>query len=160
MNEKLKNLAGKAKEAISTTANLVGDLNGDGKVDHEDLKIAAEWAKKSASAVGDEAAKLGREAMRSDMLKDAAAGAAVGAALAVPIPVIGPIAGGTVGAGLGVYKNIIKKDSGSHQMKELPVAPKDAHAELLKFDDLRQKGIISDTEFDAQKNKLLRDNLK
>lgn len=35
MYEKLRKLAGTAKEAISTAAVLVGDLNGDGKVDTE-----------------------------------------------------------------------------------------------------------------------------
>ena len=75
MNEKLKNLAGRFKASISKATVLVGDLNGDGKVDHEDAKIAAERAKKSASAVGDEAVKIGKEALRSEMVKDAAAGA-------------------------------------------------------------------------------------
>lgn len=155
MNEQLKNLVGKIKGTLSATALLVGDLNGDGKVDHEDAKIAVDWAKKKANMVVDETAKLGKEAMRSDMVKDAAAGAAVGAVIAVPVPVIGPIAGATIGAGLGVYKNLIKKDSGSHQMRDLPVASKDVHAELIKFDELRQKGIITETEFESQKKKIL-----
>ena len=155
MNEKLKNLADKAKEAISTTAILVGDLNGDGKVDHEDAKIAAEWAKKQAKAVGNEAAKLGKEAMESDMVKDAAAGAAVGAAIAVPVPVIGPVAGAAIGAGLGVYRNLTKKESNQPKLKQLPEASIDLHAELLKFDELRQKGIITETDFEAHKKKLL-----
>jgi len=158
MNEKLKNLAGKIKEAISTTANLIGDLNGDGKVDHEDAKIAAEWAKKCSSAVGDEAAKVGKEALQSEMVRDAAAGAAVGAAIAIPIPVIGPLAGAAIGAGLGVYKNILRKDSNAHQVKEQPAVPKDVHAELLKFNELRQKGIITDADFEIQKSKLLGGN--
>lgn len=158
MNEKLKNLAGKVKEAISRAAVLVGDLNGDGKIDHEDAKIAAEWTKKSAGAVGDEAARIGKEAMRSDMVKDAATGAAVGAAIAIPVPVIGPLAGAAIGAGLGVYKNIMKKESNSHQAKEQPVASKDVHAELIKFDELRHKGIITDAEFEVQKNKFLSRN--
>lgn len=157
MNEKLKSLAGKFKEAVTATAVLVGDLNGDGKVDHKDAKIAADWAKNHASAVGDEAVRIGKEAMQSDMVKDAAAGAAVGAAIAIPIPVIGPFAGAAIGAGLGVYKNIMKKESNSHQAKDQPVVPKDVHAELLKFDELRQKDIITDAEFEIQKNKLLRE---
>ena len=158
MNETLNNFAEKVKEAISTTANLIGDLNGDGKVDHEDAKIAAEWAKKNASAAGNEAVRIGKEAMHSDMVKDAAAGAAVGAAIAIPVPVIGPFAGAAIGAGLGVYKNILKKESNSHQAKEPDVVPKDVHAELLKFDELRQKSIITDAEFENQKSKLLRGN--
>lgn len=158
MNEKFMNLVGKVKETISSTANLIGDLNGDGKVDIEDAKIAAEWAKKTANAAGDEAVKLGKHAMQSDMVKDAAAGATVGAAIAVPVPVIGPLAGAAIGAGLGMYKNIIKKDSGTHPVKETPLASKDIHAELLKFDELRQKGIITETEFENQKMKLLSGN--
>jgi hypothetical protein len=155
MNGKLQNLAEKVKEAISTTAVLVGDLNGDGKVDHEDTKIAVDWTKKRANEVGDEAVKIAKETMQSDMVKDAAAGAAIGAAIAIPVPVIGPLAGAAIGAGLGVYKNIIKKDSNAHQAKDQPVVPKDVHAELLKFDELRQKGIITETEFETHKNKLL-----
>jgi hypothetical protein len=155
MNEKLKNLAEKAKEAISATAILVGDLNGDGKIDHEDAKIAAEWAKKRATVIGDEAAKLGKEAMESTMVKDAAAGAAVGAAIAIPVPVIGPLAGAAIGAGFGVYKNIITKEPNKNQTKELLPTSIDVHAELVKFDDLRQKGIISKEEFETHKKKLL-----
>lgn len=85
------------------------DLNGDGKVDYEDFKIAAAKARNIASATADEAVKLGKEALRSDMTKDAAAGAAVGAAIAVPIPLIGPALGAAVGAGVGVFKNFTKK---------------------------------------------------
>jgi len=155
MFDKLKELAGKAKDAASTLAIQVGDLNGDGKVDEEDLKIASEWAKKKANTVGDEASRLGKEALRSDMVKDAAAGAAVGAAIAVPIPIIGPLAGATVGAGLGVYKNIMSKDSSRNRGNES--CKKDIHAELLKLDELRQKDIISGEEFEAQKKAILRE---
>lgn len=155
MKEKLKDLAEKAKEAISSAAVLVGDLNGDGKVDHEDAKIAAEWAKKRASVIGDEAAKLGKEAMESTMVKDAAAGAAVGAAIAIPVPVIGPLAGAAIGAGLGVYKNIVSKEPNRNPTKEQLHTSIDVHAELVKFDDLRQKGIISEEEFEVHKKRLL-----
>ncbi|MEA5115460.1 MAG: SHOCT domain-containing protein [Geobacteraceae bacterium] len=155
MKEKMKDLAEKAKEAMSSAAVLVGDLNGDGKVDHEDAKIAAEWAKKRASVIGDEAAKLGKEALESTMVKDAAAGAVVGAAIAIPVPVIGPLAGAAIGAGLGVYKNIVTREPNRNQTKEQPLTSMDVHAELVKFDDLRQKGIISEEEFEAHKKRLL-----
>lgn len=87
----------------------IGDLNGDGKVDYEDFKIAASRAKNFASNAADEAVKMGKEALHSDMAKDAAAGAVVGAAIAVPIPLVGPAFGAAVGAGVGVFKNITKK---------------------------------------------------
>ena len=155
MWDKLKNLGEKAKDAISSTAVLVGDLNGDGKVDEEDARIAAEWTKKTATSVGEEVNRLAKEALRSDMTKDAAAGAAVGAVVAVPVPVIGPMAGAAIGAGIGVYKNLTKKDN--HAASSLGESKRqiDAHAELLKLDDLRQKGIISNSEFEVQKKKLL-----
>lgn len=95
--------------AANTVAMEVGDLNGDGKIDAEDFKIAALRAKVIAAATADEAAKLGKEALQSDLATDAASGAAVGAAVAIPIPLIGPAAGAVVGAGLGVYKNLTKK---------------------------------------------------
>ena len=156
MNEKLKNLAVKGKEAITATTTLVGDLNGDGKADHEDAKIAVEWARRQAKAVGNEAAKLGKGAMASDMVKDAAAGAAVGAAIAAPVPGIGPIAGAAVGAGLGIYKNLTKMESSQPVPKQIPEVAIDVHAELLKFDELRQKGVITEAEFEEQKKRLLK----
>lgn len=36
--------------------------------------------------------------------------------------------------------------------------PKDVYTELIKLDDLRKRGIISEEEFEAQKKKLLRNN--
>lgn len=156
MLDKLKRFAGKAKDAVASTAVLVGDLNGDGKVDEEDARIAANWAKKTASAIGDEAGRLGKEAMRSDMAKDAATGAAIGAVVAIPVPIIGPMAGAAIGAGLGVYKNLTKPQA-SAIGADVAAVPKDVHAELLKLDDLRKKEIITSTEFDAQKKKILDD---
>lgn len=153
MFDKIKKLGKGTKDALSSTAVLVGDLNGDGKVDAEDARIAADWAKKTASSIGGEASRLGKEALRSDLAKDAASGAAIGAVVAVPVPVIGPVAGAAIGAGVGVYKNMTKKESSPLSGKgESKV---DIHAELLKLDDLRQKNIISEAEFESQKEKIL-----
>ncbi|WP_157772391.1 SHOCT domain-containing protein [Lacunisphaera limnophila] len=38
----------------------------------------------------------------------------------------------------------------------LPTAPGDYYTELLKLDDLRKRGILSDKEFEAQKKKILK----
>jgi uncharacterized protein YaaW (UPF0174 family) len=67
MFDKLKKIGEKAKNAISSTAVLVGDLNGDGKVDAEDARIAAEWAKNKSASIGLDVSKLGREPRRSDL---------------------------------------------------------------------------------------------
>jgi hypothetical protein len=152
MLEKLKQVGNAAKNAVTKTAVLMGDLNGDGKVDEEDARIAAEWTKKQAVSLGSEAARLGKEAARSDLAKDAATGAAVGAAIAIPIPLIGPIAGAAIGATIGAYRNLTGKStsSGSTSAK-----PQDSHAELLKLQDLREKGIVTEEEFQREKNRVL-----
>lgn len=155
MLDKLRNLAGKAMDAAKNAATSVGDLNGDGKVDEEDYRIAADWAKKTAGSVGDEAGRLGKEVARSQMAKDAATGAAIGAAVAIPIPIIGPIAGATIGAGIGVYKNLSRTEA-----KVLPAGNSmrpdiDLHSEITKLADLREKSLITDAEFNAAKIRLL-----
>ena len=104
-----KNVGQAVSKAASTTAVLVGDLNGDGKVDIEDAKIAMANVKKVASAIVDESAKLGKEVMQSELVKDVAPYAAVGAAIAVPVPIVGPMGGAAAGAALGLYKNATKK---------------------------------------------------
>jgi hypothetical protein len=155
MLDELKKAAEKAKDAVTSTAIRLGDLNGDGKVDEEDAKIAAEWAKNKAVAVGDEATRLGKEALKSDMVKDAAAGAVVGAAVAIPVPVIGPVTGAAIGAGLGICKNFTKKESASQRM---PQVSYDLSSELLKLEELREKGILTDEEFKTRKQKILAEN--
>ncbi len=72
MFEKLKSFAGKTKDAVSSTAIQLGDLNGDGKVDAEDARIATEWAKKTANSIGNEASRIGKEVMLFDFTKDEA----------------------------------------------------------------------------------------
>ena len=95
-----------AGKKIGEAAVVVGDLNDDGKVDHEDARIAAAKAKVFASKAADGAGALMKEARKNDMVKDAAAGAAIGALAAMPLPVIGPAAGAAVGAVAGVVKNM------------------------------------------------------
>ncbi|MGV1099914.1 SHOCT domain-containing protein [Thiovibrio sp. JS02] len=148
MLKNFKKIGKKAKKVASVTAVLVGDLNGDGKVDEEDAMIAAQWAKKAVSTIGSEASKLGKKAIRSDLVTDAASGAAIGAVAAVPVPVLGPMAGAAIGAGVGIFKNLTKKE------RQEAVA-KNVYDELLKLAELREKNIISEDEFEAQKKKLL-----
>ena len=95
-----------AGKKIGKAAVVVGDLNDDGKVDHEDARIAAAKAKVVASRAADGAGTLMKKAGKHDMVKDAAAGAAIGALAAMPLPVIGPAAGAAVGAIAGVVKNM------------------------------------------------------
>ncbi|MDI9334389.1 MAG: SHOCT domain-containing protein [Cytophagales bacterium] len=65
------------------------------------------------------------------------------------------MAGAIVGAGVGIYKNLKKKDQPPRTMLEQDKHPVDIHAELLKLDDLKQKGILTESEFSAQKKRIL-----
>lgn len=50
------------------------------------------------------------------------------------------------------------KTSMDVKIKDQTDRPKDVYAELLKLDDLRKRGILSEVEFEAQKKKLLSGN--
>lgn len=97
-----------AKNMGDVLAHQIGDLNGDGKIDAEDFKIASDRAKKIASATADEAGKLGKRALESDLAKEAAAGAVVGGVIASVVPVIGTATGAAVGAAVGAFKHVTK----------------------------------------------------
>ena len=106
----LKRKAAKlSKDAMSVagkTATLVGDLNGDGKVDEEDAKIARDRMASALAAGAEEAGQLAKSVARSSLTKDVASYAAIGAAVALPLPVVGPAIGAAVGAGLGLFRNL------------------------------------------------------
>ena len=102
----MANAAKATGRKIGEAGVLVGDLNNDGKVDHEDAKIAMAKAKDIGSKVAVEAGNLAKEVSKHDMVKDAAAGAAIGAVVAIPLPIIGPFAGAALGAIAGVFKNL------------------------------------------------------
>ena len=152
MLEKLRQAGNAAKDAVTKTTVLLTDLNGDGKVDEEDARIAAEWAKKQAVSLGNEAARLGKEAARSNLAKDAATGAVVGAAIAIPVPVIGPVFGAAIGAIIGAYRSLTGKTTASGATQ---AQSQDSHGELLKLQDLREKGVLTEDEFQREKKRVL-----
>lgn len=147
---KIKYLTDKAKESMTAAADLVGDFTA-----REDVRAAAEEFKKTAVAVGNEAARIGKEAAKSDLAKDAGAGAAVGAVMAVPIPIVGSVIGATAGATLGIYKNLTRNAPSPRASATEQKTQSDVYTEMLKLEDLRQKGIISDDEFSSMKNNIL-----
>lgn len=102
--------AGNAASGIAgKTLQLVGDLNGDGKVDEEDLKIALAKGKEFATMAASEAGTLAKGVLKSDLVKDAAAGAVVGAVLVSPIPFVGSVAGAVFGGAVGAATSLRKK---------------------------------------------------
>lgn len=127
--------------------------------EREDTKAAVAWTKTAINTAADEAVELGKRAARSEMAKDAATGAGIGALVAVPLPIIGPAIGAVLGAGAGVVMNFKSggnRSTGSPDTKAAPVSTViDIHKHLLELDDLRQKGILSQEEFDTEKKKIL-----
>ncbi len=96
------NVADKANQVAKTTMTSLTDLNGDGKIDSEDLKIALDKAKEIGGNIAEETGKLAKGATDHPMVKDAAAGAIVGGAIASFIPFAGTATGAAVGAVVGV----------------------------------------------------------
>lgn len=128
-------------------------------LENENSKAALNWAKSAARTTGYEASRLGREIVRSDFVKDAAKGAAVGAVVAIPVPLIGPALGAAIGAGLGAYKNLSKPAAQKPQSISNNNPPTQNICEdLEKLDDLRQRGILTESEFTTQKIRLLSDS--
>lgn len=108
VSQSVKSAATSALHAGDLVAHQIGDLNGDGKIDAEDFKIVAAKGKEIAAATASEVAKLGKEALHSDLVNEAAAGALVGGVVASVVPVLGTATGAAVGAAMGAYKHITK----------------------------------------------------
>lgn len=107
--QKLADAARATGEGIKEAAVVLGDLNNDGKVDHQDREIAAAEAKEGASTIGKWVAEIMKEIPKHPMVKDAAAGGAIGAIVAVPLPIIGPAIGASLGAIGGVLWSIVAR---------------------------------------------------
>lgn len=154
MSQKLEDLKAFIHKKADQTSQVVTAFS-----EHENTKAVAAWSKDKANIAADEAVKLGKRVGNSEMGKDAATGAAIGAVVAVPIPIIGPIFGAVVGAAAGVFMNLKSdgsKKTATHYEKEKPGTPDiDIHKRLMELDDLRQKGILSQEEFNLEKKKLL-----
>jgi hypothetical protein len=116
---KFASAARSMRKAVGQAAVHIGDLNGDGKIDYDDLKIAIAKTKGLASKVADEAGTLGKGVVKHEMVKDAAAGAAIGALAAIPLPFVGPAVGASLGAIAGVAKNLTRNEK-ARSKKRLP----------------------------------------
>lgn len=150
--ELTENAASMAGQAIT----LVGDLNGDGKVDEQDAKIARDHAAQALSVATNEAGRLAKSVARAPFTKDVATFAAAGAVIAIPIPFVGPALGAAVGAGLGLWRNMTRHETLVLPSPDVPAPPPDPIAELERLHGLKEKGVITDDDFLAQKRKLLK----
>ena len=116
-----------ASKVAKTTMKSLTDLNGDGKIDAEDLKIALDKAKSVGGVVAEQAGEMAKTAVKHPMVKDAAAGALVGGAVASIVPFVGTSFGAAAGALLGVFtgrnKTVIEVNDHEPKPKPLPKKP-------------------------------------
>jgi hypothetical protein len=154
MKDKLAALAQRAKDTATEAARQTTQFVQAHAPTEEDLAHARARVLAAGRAASAAAAELRKDMAQSKTFQDGAKGAAVGAVVAIPVPVVGPIIGAAIGAGVGVY---LGRKPGHGTGGSSPQAqPKDLHDELLKLDALRQKGLLTDSEFEAQKAKLLK----
>lgn len=120
------NAAGKVAK---TTMTSITDLNGDGKIDEEDLKIALDKAKSVGGVVAEEAGEMAKTATKHPLVKDAAAGALVGGAIGTVFPIVGTTIGAAVGAAFSVLsgRNRTVVEFNTHESTPKP-APKKSPA--------------------------------
>lgn len=147
MANKLKELSVKAKESLKEFS------------EHKDTKAAAKWTKETSIEVGERAKKFSKTELGKQMLIPAV----IGAVIAIPIPVIGPIFGFLAGAAWGYYNYISKSKTldivspeGAAKGSDARAVEKDLFAELAKLDVLRRSGTLSEAEFAAAKDALLK----
>ena len=151
MRNKLKVLSDRALDSVSTAASNIRDINFKSVGNNESIRATTDWAKDTIEVVGRKSTEIVGEAMSSSIAKDAASFAAVGAVLAMPLPIIGPLTGAAIGACAGIYKNIKNPSE-----KRAPTSTPDIYEELMKLEELRNKDIITQAEFDDQKRKILK----
>lgn len=136
------------------------------KPDAQDIEQAKLWAKKTAAATAEEAARLGREVRESPLGQVAAKGAAAGTVTSLPVPIIGPALSAVVGASAGVYAHLTRpKTTEAPVLTPAPAAyepvvevmapSSDIYARLVRLDELLKKGILTQDEFETQKKKVL-----
>lgn len=152
MNEKFEGVKTYVKTKAEQVTSSVNTF-----VERDETKAAVAWTKEAIHTIADEAKELGKRAAHSDMAKDAATGAGIGALVAVPIPLIGPAFGAVVGAVVGIAVNLKSGKGATHSNRSTQIASDiDIHKRLIDLDDLRQKGILTQKEFEVQKKKVLR----
>jgi hypothetical protein len=151
VGEKLEKLASKVKTASGQVTDAATKV-----AQHPNTKAAANRAKEMATEAANQVVDQARQVSKSQIAKDAAVGAGIGAVLAVPVPLVGPLFGAVVGGGIGALFGLKRAWGSAPQASSEATAPFDFHKAMTELDDLRQKGILSQEEFDARKKKLLR----
>lgn len=150
MKDKLTEIARKARDTATNAAKQTQEFV-QAHATEENLNRAKAMTLQASTA----AVELSKEVAKTKFFQDAAKGAAVGALVAVPIPLMGPVAGGIFGGAAGVIMGL-KGGNKEEPVYLPPQEPKDLHDELVKLNSLREQGLITDSEFQELKKKLLK----
>jgi Ca2+-binding EF-hand superfamily protein len=145
-----------ARETSKTFLHETLDQDGDGKFDRADFDRLKEKGLEIGKTAINKTGEILKEASKSKLAKDVAASAAIGAGVGIPLPIVGPAAGAAVGAGIGVIKNIKETGAPTYSSQPTQNTSKDFHEEMLKLVDLKEKGAITEEEFEELKKKLLK----
>ena len=133
------------KDFFKGVAARATELGKEFAPDPKDVAQATNWVKKTAATTAEEATRLSQEAMKSNFMKITVAKA-----------------GTAMDAGVEFYKNLNASKVSQSVATPSPAENATASApvntlydQLMKLDDLRQRGILTVEEFDIEKKKVL-----
>lgn len=163
MAKKLDDLATELKQTAAKAAEDATEF-----INREDTQATIKSVRQKAAETYDDAAEVINRVKPVGLGKDVLPFALIGAAVAIPIPVIGPFIGGAIGAAVGYWRGSNRAEAAAADpvagaIEATPTSvrskPKannaDVVAEIMRFGELRDKGLITQEEFDAQKARLL-----
>jgi len=155
MAKKLDEIADEVKATASKAKDEAAAF-----INREDTQATIQSARAKVGEAYDDAAEVINRANKFGLGKDVLPFALIGAAVAIPIPFVGPFIGGVIGAAIGAWRGSNREAAAPDAMIDVtPRKPKprnqDTVAELIRFGELRDKGLITQAEFDAQKARLL-----
>ena len=162
MAKKLDDLATELKQTAAKAAEDAADF-----IAREDTQKTIKSVKHTAGEAYDDAAEVINRANKFGLGKDVLPFALIGAAVAIPIPFVGPFIGGAIGAAIGAWRGSNRAeaapDAATGAIEATPTSVKskpkaknaDVVAEIMRFGELRDKGLITPAEFEAQKARLL-----
>ena len=147
LKDRIGNIHGAAADAETGSARDRSQSDENEVPGPAQASKAVEAGRRLGAGLLAQAKEIGAELGQTRGFRNAIKGAGVGAVSGIPLPVVGPISGAIIGAAAGVF---LGERLGERR------EPVDLHQELLKLADLRDKGLLTEEEFEAQKRKLLR----
>ena len=100
-----------------------------------------------------------RKISQYDIFKNAVVGAVIGLCASLLIPFMRPVKGAFAGAlilvAIGVYKNLCNNSTAISKTETDSGLSANSSDELIRLDNLRKSGVITEEEFQAKKTQIL-----